>query len=560
MFSCNEDSLDLHTDIEETSSIAVKTRSCGVHDHMSELMQNAQYKNAYDQRMQAFDKLNSERPEKAACNNPVVIPVAVHYQNASTAQRSCLIALAQNQINILNADYAGSNGDINKWNNQASSSFPGVSNGEACLKFVLANKNHPNGFNLQNGDVAVTINQTNGDQSNQWSGYLNIFVQSNTGLLGYAPFGGSGNGDGVVIDASAFGTGNGCGVVSPDAPYNLGRTLTHEVGHYFLLDHIWGNGCNQDDGVADTPGQASDYGGCPNVGASSCGTTDMHMNYMDYTNDACMYMFSNGQAVRMENYVSANLSNLSSNAANVIDGEGNGNEEEEEEEEEEESCDAPASATAKVLSTTRVRLNWADEPGATRYRIRYREVGTSKWFIKNSVNSQRTLTKLVAGVKYQYQIRTQCAQGWTSYNQKRTFTITDSDDEGDDSINKSYTLKLTLDDWGSETTWYILDENNKEIFNGGPYQDGQAGQVISKDIQLVRGCYELELQDAYGDGICCDYGNGSAKILDSTGKQVVALNGNFGTYDYVGFCVDGNGLRVEDLERDIKLKNLKKKK
>ena len=99
---------------------------------------------------------------------------------------------------------------------------------------------------MNDGDAAVTINQTNGDRANSWSGYINIFVNDADGNLGYSPLGGSGNGDGVVINRDAFGAGNGCTGVSPQSPYDLGRTLTHELGHYLNLDHIWGGGCNQD--------------------------------------------------------------------------------------------------------------------------------------------------------------------------------------------------------------------------------------------------------------------------------------------------------------------------
>lgn len=143
-----------------------------------------------------------------------------------------------------------------------------MQNGEACLRFCIADKNHPAGFGLNNGDPAITLNKISGDTNAQWIGYLNIFVIPNTGTLGYSPLGGEGNGDGIVIDATAFGTGNGCGSIKADAPFNLGRTLTHELGHYFLLDHIWGygengTGCQVDDSVADTPNQESDYGGVP---------------------------------------------------------------------------------------------------------------------------------------------------------------------------------------------------------------------------------------------------------------------------------------------------------
>ena len=571
--ACNDDMLEPNIEQGLTISESNRVRTCGSHEHTSQLISNPDYKQKYTERLERFHKMNSLKKEKAQCNNPVIIPVAIHYQGANNNQEACLITLAQNQIQILNDDYAGTNSDISKWNNQAASSFPGISNGEACLKFVIANTNHPNGFGLQNGDPAITINQTNGDQSNAWSGYLNIFVQPNTGLLGYAPYGGSGNGDGVVIDAAAFGAGNGCGNVSPEAPFNLGRTLTHEVGHYFLLDHIWGNGCNQDDEVADTPAQSSDYSGCPNIGASSCGSTDLHMNYMDYTNDACMYMFSNGQATRMENYVTANLSNLTSNATNVIsgvdsdpdgggsdDGNGDNNGGGDDPDPQPQVCETPSTSSTTVLSQSSILIDWVDIPGAIRYRIRYRKLGTRRWTAHNTNNSERTLSGLENDATYEYQLRTRCPEGWTSFGGKETFTInSEPDNDGGSGSSDSYTLELTLDNYGSETSWYILDANFNTIFSGGPYQDGQSGRIISESLHLPQGCYELELQDAFGDGICCDYGDGSAKIVNPSGQTVVELDGRFGTFDYVGFCVDGDNLRIKNRKRDSKLKKLGKK-
>jgi hypothetical protein len=118
------------------------------------------------------------------------------------------------------------------------------------------------------------------------------------GILGYAQFpGGSSTTDGVVIDDNAFGS---TGTVS--APYNKGRTATHEVGHWLNLRHIWGDATCGSDLVGDTPTHNTANYGCPASGhKSTCTGTpiEMTMNYMDYTDDACMYMFSAGQKTRM---------------------------------------------------------------------------------------------------------------------------------------------------------------------------------------------------------------------------------------------------------------------
>ncbi len=289
-------------------------RTCSHTEHQHQLMQNPAYSADYIQRQARFQNkmAQTSNMERAQCANPVTLPMAVHFQGVSNPDQACLIALAEAQIQILNEDYGGYNADITNWTNNAAASFPGVSNGETCIAFCLATANHPSGYGLTEGQPAVTFNAFNGDFNGDFSGYINIFVR-NISALGYSPLGGSGNGDGVVIDNNAFGSGAGCAGVAPGAPYNLGRTLTHELGHYLNLDHIWGGGCGSDDGIADTPDSQSSYGGCPNVGVASCNSTDMHMNYMDYTNDACMYMFSAGQSTVMENYVSANLSNVVNN-------------------------------------------------------------------------------------------------------------------------------------------------------------------------------------------------------------------------------------------------------
>jgi hypothetical protein len=130
---------------------------------------------------------------------------------------------------------------------------------------------------------------------------LNVWVcPLGGGLLGYAQFpGGPAATDGVVINYRAFGSSG-----TAEAPFNLGRTLTHEVGHYLNLRHIWGDtpDCSGSDAVADTPNCAGPNYGSPTFPVVTCNNGpngDMFMNYMDYVDDAAMFMFTTQQVLRM---------------------------------------------------------------------------------------------------------------------------------------------------------------------------------------------------------------------------------------------------------------------
>ena len=125
--------------------------------------------------------------------------------------------------------------------------------------------------------------------------YLNIWIVNLIGGSGYSSVPGSGmENDGVVIHFASFGT------INTAAPFNMGRTAVHEVGHWLGLKHIWGDAQCGDDGVNDTPQQGFFTQGCPTGTRSSCNNTgDMYMNFMDYTNDACMNLFTEGQRSRM---------------------------------------------------------------------------------------------------------------------------------------------------------------------------------------------------------------------------------------------------------------------
>jgi hypothetical protein len=280
--------------------------------------------------------LSNSKFGTAQINSSFNIPVIVHIihnngeaVNSPFATTGNNINAAQviNQINILNQDFNGLNSDT--------SAIPNVFKprlGKFQINFCLAVVNPTGGILAEPGIDRVnrntkgwtampyTINyfNTTVKPNSIWdpTKYLNIWVtQLSGGTLGFATFpnpGTSGLGgltgsfgtattDGVVILNTAFGSiGTGSGGV-----YNLGRTTTHEIGHWLGLRHIWGDGNCANDFVNDTPPAQNGNFGCPNfpfkVGVCSGNTTgEMTMNYMDYTNDACMYMFTNDQKFRAQ--------------------------------------------------------------------------------------------------------------------------------------------------------------------------------------------------------------------------------------------------------------------
>jgi len=300
-------------------------RTCGMVEHMQEQMSDPDYAEQYYKTQERFKKeLRKTLSENYRVQPFVLIPVAVHFPNGNEADRACLEALAQNQIDILNDDYSATNADISQWAS-ASSNYPGVNTGVANISFCLATMNHPAGTDpdLVEGGPAVTIGYNfggGGDQDTNWSGYMNFLVKNiGGGILGYSPLGGSVTaGQSVVITNSAFGSGSGCTGFVPGAPYNLGRTVTHELGHFYNLNHTFTGSCDSDDGLADTPNIDSPNYGCPSAGSiDACVTGEkaLTMSYMDYTNDACMYMFTAGQSNVVDAYMNILTTQFNSDTA-----------------------------------------------------------------------------------------------------------------------------------------------------------------------------------------------------------------------------------------------------
>ena len=242
----------------------------------------------------------------AAAPRTRTIPVVVHVvyrrdrENISNAQ-------VESQIRILNQDLRMKNRDRTKLPDP----FKPL-HADARIQFRLATKdifgNATNGITRTRTSVpsfgfdeGVKSSRTGGADPWPTRRFLNIWVCNlGEGLLGYAQFpGGPPKTDGVVVLYTAFGTKG-----AASAPFNLGRTTTHEVGHWLNLRHIWGdmNDCTGNDHVSDTPkAKGANFGKpkFPHVTCKNGPNGDMFMNYMDYVDDAAMFMFTQGQAARM---------------------------------------------------------------------------------------------------------------------------------------------------------------------------------------------------------------------------------------------------------------------
>ncbi|MCX6184494.1 MAG: M43 family zinc metalloprotease [Flavobacterium sp.] len=305
-------------------------RTCATPQKTQELMNTVPGFAAHHQEMKTYLRNTSQENLFNKPNAPqvvVTIPVVFHILYKNTAQNISDTQIAT-QLAVLNADYRKLNADFN-------SVVPSVFRplgADMEIAFCLATRT-PTGAattGITRKSVASSFSfdnnyyATSGEPAWDTTKYLNIWVGKFTDntLLGFAylPSSAGTNYDGLCISYTAFGT-----TGTATAPFNKGRTATHEIGHYFGLDHPWGSdgsNCNttaNSDGVADTPATNNPYYNCPTFpsNTNACTTTtngSMFMNYMDYVDDACMAMFTTGQKGIMQNTLAGpRLSLITSN-------------------------------------------------------------------------------------------------------------------------------------------------------------------------------------------------------------------------------------------------------
>ncbi len=276
----------------------------------------------------AYEKMRLARNDLLFTNAKItddiyMIPVVVHVVYKTEAQNISDIEIFE-QINILNEDFRRLNPD-------SINTLPGFQDvaADCGIEFCLAQFD-PEG-NPTSGIVRTYTDTTEwllpfservkytdqgGDDAWPAISYLNIWVCNlQDGILGYAygpPTGTPDSGDGIVVDYKNFGHGD----VS-SKPYDLGRTATHEIGHWFGLTHIWGDdggSCDGSDNIEDTPNQAGPTYGCPEGEVYDICSPDppgiMYQNYLDYTDDACMNLFTEGQKNKMRSVIETKRASL----------------------------------------------------------------------------------------------------------------------------------------------------------------------------------------------------------------------------------------------------------
>ncbi|NNC84920.1 MAG: T9SS type A sorting domain-containing protein [Bacteroidia bacterium] len=302
------------------SSVAVSQsyQRCATTEYTNELIQNdpstVDRMNQLEGAVQNWIRNNKDEVERNS-GAVITIPVVVHVVYRTSSQ-NIPDSRIFSQIAVLNEDFRRTNSNASS----TPAGFVGVA-ADTEIEFCLAVRDpfgaaHPGITRTQTSTNSFSTNNqikytaTGGIDAWPTSQYLNIWVGPlGSQLLGYAQFPGSGSAatDGVVILHAAFGRN------SPIANYNLGRTTTHEVGHYFNLRHIWGDSNCGNDQVSDTPTQQSSNFGCPFFPRVTCingPNGDMFMNYMDYTDDACMNLFTAGQKIRMVGSINSSRAGL----------------------------------------------------------------------------------------------------------------------------------------------------------------------------------------------------------------------------------------------------------
>jgi len=399
------------------ANLTAQDRNCGTMDVLDRQIKEDPMiqKNMEEIERQTKEYLR-KYPNGSGQRAVITIPVVVHVvYNSSVPAQNISDAQIQSQIDVLNQDFSATNADLNL----VPSFFqPAIGNIEVqfCLAVQDPNGNSTPGITRKSSAVTNwftndNVKKLSAGGVNPWNPahYLNIWVCSiGNGILGYAQFpGGSSATDGVVIDYRYFGT------IGITGQYNKGRTATHEVGHWLNLRHIWGDENCGDDLVSDTPTHNTANYYCyayPHNSTCSGNPAEMTMNYMDYTPDACMQMFSKGQKTRMRAVLEGAGSRASlAGSPGCMPPNPN-------------ACNPPAGLATSNINTTSATSSWSAANNAVTYTFEYKASSASTWIYQTVAGTSVNLAGLSASTVYNTRVLTNCSLSSSGYSATVNFT------------------------------------------------------------------------------------------------------------------------------------------
>ncbi|MFN0036020.1 MAG: T9SS type A sorting domain-containing protein, partial [Saprospiraceae bacterium] len=454
----------------------------------------------------------------------VTIPVVIHLVYFNSTQ-NLTDAQLLSQIDVLNADFRRTNTDA--------SNTPGAFQDEAAdceVNFCMATQD-PSGnatSGIQRRNTTVNGFGTNDNVKFFSSGgldiwdrnkYLNIWVCNLTGgLLGYAQFpGGPASTDGVVCDYAYFGT------INATSPFDKGRTATHEVGHWLNCYHIWGDdgtSCNGSDSVGDTPNQADEHYGCPSFPQVSCSNGpdgDMFMNYMDYTDDACMNLFTAGQKTRMQSLFSSGGSRFALTSSPGCQPPSGG------------GCNAPTGLSATSITQTSATCNWGAVSGATTYTLEWKKNSDPNFtVVAGLTGTSHTLNGLVAGTLYDYKVKAICSGESSNYSSTAQFTTSsDCSDQYEPNNTIGTPASITIN---VAFTAQIATANDKDYYKFG---NTNSQKHIKVELTTLPFDYDLKLY------------RGNAQVGSSvnggTNDELIVLNNAVVSSNYKAYVYGFDG-------------------
>ncbi|MBL6657856.1 MAG: T9SS type A sorting domain-containing protein [Flavobacteriales bacterium] len=477
------------------------------------------------QKRNTINKAIKEWKKNSSTPNSYTIPVVFHviYKNQDE-----YVSFEQimSQLDVLNQDFNRTNSDAN----QTPSEFLDVA-ADCNISFCLAQRTENNdttsgitytqtsvsSFSLY--DNRIFQDSLGGKTIWNSSDYLNIYVCDLTNALGFSSFpGGNPNRDAVVVDFSNFGT------IDIAPPFNKGRTATHELGHWLDLYHIWGPGNCGSDEVDDTPSQETENYGCPSHPSPTCDNNgDMFQNYMDYTNDACMNLFTNGQKERM--HATLNTERLGIGNADFcqLPYEDIGINNNVQPSENEIYCGENLELITSLFNYSENTITKA----SIFYQIDDDNPIEYEWSGNLNPNTSQEINLgniTFSTGEHTLKIYSSSPNSFRDINPTNdttflTFTITQG-------TNIDFVIQT--DNYAEENYWAILNNQNDTILS--------ENELVSNEInsfnycQDLDSCYTLVIYDIYEDGMCCDFGNGYVSV---NGQN---FSGNFGSELQIDLC------------------------